>query len=323
MDILNKRSDLVSVVIPAYNVEDYLDDCLLSVTNQSYGQLEIIIVDDGSTDSTSQKCDEWALRDQRICVYHQSNSGLSAARNKGTQESNGGYIVYVDSDDEIGNHYIKSLLYALQSAGTLMSVTGLTQYKDEVPTSTYKDIRVQIVSGKEAIFSALMGQQIGFYACGKMFDSSLKSLLKFPEKRSYEDQATIYKLFDFAGEVAYENASDYYYRSRDTSISNSTRVNITDSYLAFKEMEDYCSDKYPDLMDPIKARKFSACAEAYFALMCTKDSLQEKYYSLLKMYANEARKNPHLKKSIKMVFCLAVLNRSVLNCALRLFSKMR
>ncbi|MFS8962437.1 glycosyltransferase family 2 protein [Lactobacillus delbrueckii] len=107
-------SPLVSVIIPVYNVEEYLDKCLNTVIHQNYKNLEIILVDDGSTDNSGDKVDEWAKRDNRIVPLHQNNQGLSAARNMGLDNSHGSWIVFIDSDDYVSENYISTMLQTAQ-----------------------------------------------------------------------------------------------------------------------------------------------------------------------------------------------------------------
>ena len=106
--------DLVSVIIPIYNVEAYLDRCIASVANQTYSHLEIILVDDGSTDRSPQICDDWAKKDPRIRAMHQANGGVSAARNTGLQAASGEWVMQVDSDDYIARESVAWLLRAAQ-----------------------------------------------------------------------------------------------------------------------------------------------------------------------------------------------------------------
>ena len=100
---------LISVVVPVYNVKQYLDDCMHSIVNQTYENIEIILVDDGSTDGSGELCEEWKGKDSRIRVIHQENGGLSAARNTGIEHAKGSYIAFVDSDDWVSEEYIEKL----------------------------------------------------------------------------------------------------------------------------------------------------------------------------------------------------------------------
>ena len=103
-------NSLISIIIPIYNIEQYLNVCIESVVQQTYSNLEILLIDDGSNDSSGYICEEWAKRDQRITVFHQENGGLSAARNRGIQESQGSYIVFIDGDDYVSYDMIEKTI---------------------------------------------------------------------------------------------------------------------------------------------------------------------------------------------------------------------
>jgi glycosyltransferase involved in cell wall biosynthesis len=135
------RNDLVSIILPVYNVEKYLDECLESVTSQSYRNIEIICVDDGSTDKSSRMCDNWAKKDSRIKVIHKKNEGLNYARRDGFKYSNGKWICFVDSDDIIDNDYVKSLLQAALDTKTDMALCKLSWFykKSDIERDKQKD----------------------------------------------------------------------------------------------------------------------------------------------------------------------------------------
>ena len=116
------KKDLISVILPIYNVSDYLDRCMESVINQTYRNIEIIIVDDGSTDGSALKCDEYKKKDDRIIVFHKENGGLSDARNYGIQRASGNFITCIDSDDFVDLDYIEYLYALLMKYNTKMSI---------------------------------------------------------------------------------------------------------------------------------------------------------------------------------------------------------
>lgn len=318
-----QSEEIVSIIIPAYNVENDLNNCISSIASQTYQSLEIILIDDGSTDSTGELCDLWAQVDCRVQVVHQKNRGMSVARNVGTHLAHGGFIAYIDADDRVGPRYIECLIDALKSSDVLISATGFVRYSNKAPKTIYDLVSVQKLSSEDAILSALNDQEVGFFAWGKLFDASLKPVLVFPEGRAYEDQAIMYKVFDYAKTIAYESACDYYYQIRPDSVSNRTRTNIVDSYQAFEEMLTYCKEKYPSLLGVVESRMLAACAEAYSTLMCANMRSQDDYYCLLKGYGPKAKNNKYLKKSIKAVYRLASVSRKLLDCSLKIFNKIR
>ena len=122
---------MISIIIPVYNVKLYLDNCIQSVIQQSYTDFECILVDDGSTDGSSEICDQWAEKDNRIIIVHQPNGGVSSARNKGLEQAKGEYICFIDSDDWVDVDYLSAMINNLKEKETDLIICGLTQeFKD-------------------------------------------------------------------------------------------------------------------------------------------------------------------------------------------------
>ncbi len=211
------KNPLVSVIIPVYNVEKYIAECIHSVLMQTYKNLEIIIVDDGSEDEGISICERMTADDKRCTILHEENAGLSAARNHGLKSSHGDYFMFVDSDDYMEVNAVESLVKTIQSTGTQMCVMGTTLLtkdgtKREVPP----------VSGaidSEALVDEYIRLQYGMIhsAWGKLFDGSLKDAVYFPVGRLYEDQFVIYSL-TLQHTCSVTNESTYIYRIREGSI---------------------------------------------------------------------------------------------------------
>lgn len=213
--------ELISVVVPIYKVEKYLERCIRSIVSQTYVQLEIILVDDGSPDNCPAICDAWKEKDERIIVIHRENGGLSAARNSGIDRATGDYIALVDSDDFIAADFIETLYTACKNTGSEMAqcryeyVAGdkLTKEQERVePTETF--------TGKEMI--AGMSWKDGAYnvvAWNKLYKSSLFQGIRYPEGRIHEDEATTHKLFYQAKKVAFVYRYLYGYYTGGSSIT--------------------------------------------------------------------------------------------------------
>ena len=223
----------ISVVVPVYNVENYLERCILSIINQTYQNLEIILVDDGSTDNSGAICDELALKDPRIKVIHKENGGLSDARNAGIEAASGEYIGFVDSDDYIAHDMYEKLLDALQSTGSSISLCSYV-YVDEDTNTTDENhfprspIVTEVLSSKDAlekICSYRTGYSFYVTAWNKLYDKNLFNTLRFPKGRLHEDELTVHYLFDNATQVACISDVLYYYVQRKGSIMN-TKVTV-------------------------------------------------------------------------------------------------
>lgn len=212
-------SEVITIVVPIYNVENYLHRCVDSIVNQTYKSLEIILVNDGSPDSCGKICDEYAKLDERVKVIHKKNGGLSDARNAGIDIAQGEYISFVDSDDWIDEDYIKKLYQLLENTNSDISVCNF------IRTSTEK---IQIDNSKEIIYEysnvdALEQFVDKFYvqmviACGKLYKRKLFREIRFPVGRIHEDEFTTYKLIYNAKKVVFTTSQLFFYWQREDSI---------------------------------------------------------------------------------------------------------
>ena len=206
---------LITVVIPVYNVEDYLAKCIDSVLSQSYSFLEIILVDDGSTDSCGQMCDKYAEKDKRIKVIHKSNGGLSSARNSGIDIASGKYIAFVDSDDYIHPLMFQQLIHIAQEYDVPLVCCDYTstRFPDE------EKYNVEFFNTQEAVDHLLDDTGYKCFAWNKIYERSLFNGIRYPLGKLYEDISTTYKLFKRARKIAYFNNQLYFYSIRTGSIS--------------------------------------------------------------------------------------------------------
>ncbi len=217
-------SDLISIVVPSYNVEDYIDKCVDSICHQDYENIEIILVDDGATDGTGAKCDEWAGRDARVQVIHQENQGLSGARNAGIRAAKGKFISFIDSDDMIAPDYVSTLHDCIIENGTRMA-QGLSKnffQEEDIAGFVSCDDR-RVISGYDMCKTLMSEYKMGWgIVMTKMFEKSLFDDLEFPLGHIHEDEYLVYKLYWNSGKVALTDKIVYYYRSkRKGSITHS------------------------------------------------------------------------------------------------------
>ena len=236
---------LVSIIIPVYQVEKYLDKCIASVVSQTYHNLEIILVDDGSTDRCPAICDEWAARDLRIKVIHQCNQGLSEARNHGTDACSGSYILYVDSDDYIDPKMVECLLQAFIDTEVDVACCGhYKEYAYHVVTCLLTKER-KIVEGEEIVISAMKGGVFSHYAWNKLWRRELfDSDCRFPPGMYFEDIATVWKLFLKCRRVVCIPEVLYHYVAHKDSLGNTKNMkNLADRWMAFKERYDVMSTR--------------------------------------------------------------------------------
>lgn len=220
---------LVSIIVPIYKVEPYLRRCLDSIVNQTYTNLEIILVDDGSPDGCPQICDEYAAKDKRIVVIHKENGGLSDARNAGLDICKGEYVSFVDSDDWVHKKYIEELIkIAIKKNADItignhfLAHEGYIDKAAPFKSSTY--------SKKEAIKKIITQQTLPWGASwGKIYKKRIFCKYKFPIGKIHEDDYTSYKFVYEAKKILCINQYLYYYFQRDNSISKAdTTYDFTD-----------------------------------------------------------------------------------------------
>ena len=237
--MINNNSPLISIIIPCYNAEQSLERCLNSVVSQYYQNLEIIIVDDGSRDQTSDIYTKFKKEDYRIKVIKQNNSGVSKARNVGLKAVTGDYICFVDSDDWVENNYCEELYNILAAENADVSIIEAS-YEDENGTIVYnKSISTdKIFDRQQALILLLEDEEIQSHPWGKLFKSSLLKNVRFPENlKSFEDYSTLFKIFDKAVKVVKSDKKLYHYVQRDNSLShNLSPETAYHFYLAIMEV---------------------------------------------------------------------------------------
>lgn len=238
---------LVSVIIPIYNVEKYLIRCIDSVVSQSYANLEIILVNDGSTDSSLEVCLQCAKKDSRIRILNKENGGLSSARNAGLDVCNGEYIMFVDSDDWIPNFAVESLLkdVTVYQSKLVQGNMMRTQESVELNLSTTDSERIL---RDEAISRMLQGEWIS--ACAKLFHRSLFANLRFPEGRTNEDYAILIYIFEQIDYLVLNPNIVYFYYTRPGSIcTSSLNIHKFDEFFNAVEVLNYIEKKYKSHKD--------------------------------------------------------------------------
>lgn len=213
-------NDSISVIIPIYKVEEYLDACITSVVNQTYSNLEIILVDDGSPDNCPQMCDEWARKDSRIQVIHKPNGGLSDARNAGIEISTGAYIAFVDSDDFIKPDMLEKLHTALAKENADIAACGILTCEGDKQTAWGCQ---NVVGAPEQIYALLYNDTAyPVAACNKLYRRSCWETLRFPVGKTCEDAFTTYQLIHNARRIVMIPEALYCYRIRPGSIMTSS-----------------------------------------------------------------------------------------------------
>ena len=245
---MKSAEDLISVIIPVYNVKPYLRMCADSVFSQTFRNLEIIFVDDGSTDGSGELCDELAAEDPRVRVIHQENGGLSAARNTGIDASTGAYLYFLDSDDAISPVTIVHLWTACVRTKADAAVGDFIRFSEEAVPEERRKFTSQAFGTEEALRRMLMNEGFGHQAWGKLFRRGLWEKYRYPKGLLYEDYAVIYDVMMGAEKVAAVTDALYFYRMQAGSIMHS-RIGERNLTLldTSARVTDMISKKYPAL----------------------------------------------------------------------------
>lgn len=245
--------DLISIIIPVYKVEKYLNRCIKSVVEQTYENLEIILVDDGSPDKCPQICDDWTKNDRRVKVIHKKNGGLSDARNSGLKVAKGVYICFVDSDDYVSEKFVETLYNLIRNNHTEISAISFQEVfstKREV-VDTVEDKNSEVVfENEDALRQLFSNDTFANYAWNKMYKRHLFDDVQFPIGRKMEDLGTTYKLLLKAKRIAYSAQILYFYYQREDSILHKPNLEFyRDKFELSRERYEKIQDVYPKMKE--------------------------------------------------------------------------
>lgn len=255
----SKNNPLITVIIPIYKVEAYLDECVQSILKQTYSNLEIILVDDGSPDRCGEMCEIYAEKDARVKVIHQKNKGLSGARNSAIDIATGEYITFVDSDDYLKEDMIEALHNEIIQYGAEMAVTVLESFfEDGTKSMNPHGGKIFVYTKEKALDCFLFNDYLTPCVCGKLYSISLWKSVRCPEGKLFEDQFTTYKLIDQCKKIVFDTTPRYYYRKRVGSIGHSSFSKRTyDLNDAIHEEYDYIHSKYGEKVPNIATARIT------------------------------------------------------------------
>ena len=223
------KQPLISVIVPCYNAEKYLDKCISSIISQTYNNLEIIIVNDGSTDRSKDICDTWQNKDQRIKVIHKQNEGASYARKTGLEHATGEYITFVDNDDWIDKDMYSNMMPALISTNSDIVQCGVCDVWEDGKIThrkfEHKDGSFEIFNRKEGVLLIVYDQEWHSYMWNKIFKRQMFDNITFPKGRQMDDDTSIsHSLFHNALQSVYLRDEYYYYYHRSDSICSTPNI---------------------------------------------------------------------------------------------------
>ena len=287
----------ISVIIPIYRVEQYLCKCVESVLAQTYHNMEVILVDDGSPDGCGKICDEYAERDERVKVIHKPNGGVASARNAGLDAATGEWIGWVDSDDWAEPALFETLLQGALETGAEISVCGhWEEYRGRREVSGWQELRV--LDTEQALGELLENGRMKNLLWDRIFHRTLFVGLQFPEGRTYEDIAVMHWLFLRAEKVACLPEVLYHYRQREGSIVDNTSLgNRINHYIASKERYDALSGEWPQFRQLMEAQCVASAVRIWAGCLSNPRGDREKYVKDLQAVADFSA--IHYQKALK------------------------
>lgn len=263
-------SPLISVIVPCYKVERYLPRCIDSLLRQTYKNLEVILVDDGSPDRSGEICDTYAKKDSRILVIHKANGGLSDARNVGIDRAKGEWITFVDSDDFVSDDYVDILFHLVAQYGCECSVCPFLPFKEGDESVVDNAAKHQeYMQSRKAVEQMFYQKKFDNNAHSKLFHKRLfESGIRFPKGIIFEDLAITYKLLLISNGVAYTDARLYHYLLREDSIEGKYNPKKVDDGLAVLKSMDENIAMFRGIEKAYQSRKF--CFLLHLLLMMPK-----------------------------------------------------
>lgn len=248
---------LVSVIVPVFNVEKYVGQCIKSIYNQTYTKLEIILVNDGSTDGSLSICQKWAKKDRRIKIIEEKNSGLSAARNNGLTVASGQYVLFVDSDDWIAEKAVEKMVHAFCKYDADM-VTCQFFYCGATSHISFKlSTQVEILNKEEYVKELLKDNKITAHIWRKMFKKELMPQHPFWEGHMFEDIAAMPELVNNCNKFVLLSDPLYYYRSRSSSFTRTqSKLNYIEQYKSTQKALRLYKDMNLNINDEIANYSF-------------------------------------------------------------------
>lgn len=322
-----KNNKLISLVVPVYNVENFLERCITSLVNQTFENIEIILVNDGSTDNSLSICEHYKEIDSRIVVINQQNQGLSAARNAGINIARGRYICFVDSDDWVNEKYLEILYKDIDNNDAEISIIDkqiVYEGQEDCEFDITEENKVKIYDKYEAIETMLKGNWIATW--DKMYDIKLFDDIRFPVGRNNEDYAILIYLFEQCEKIVYRNVKLYYYFQRQGSITKSElNKHSFDEIMNGEEIYQYTEKKYPQLAKYAEYNWIASLLKLSCQTVNSKeyDSKFDEIYNILYINKKFFRKNECLLKKQKIFLIFVCGGKKIYQIFLKIYNKYR
>ena len=318
----------VSVIVAIYNVEKYLDKCICSLQDQTLSDLEILLIDDGSTDSSAAICDKYALEDERIRVIHKENGGLSDARNRGLDAASSEYIGFIDGDDYVDNDMFEILYNCAEKEHASIAVCGLYHcYTNEMRTAE-DTTGYYVTDARETIRMVLDSKKISVNAVNKLYKKELFRHIRFPKGKRSEDAHIMIKLLSQIDKAVITMQPKYYYVHREGSITTQKYSPADLSVIeAYTNNLKFIKKYYPDLETEAKFRYYWSHFYVLDKMMFTKPlqdkRSKKKIIHRLRKHWKDILSNPCVGKGRKVAMAALMFNQYLYKLCVILYSKKR
>lgn len=296
----------ISVIVPVYNDDQYLSKCLDSILSQTFKNIEVIVVNDGSTDNSKEICNNFARKNDKVKVIHQEKLGVSVARNTGLSHAMGEFIGFVDADDYIHKNMYRNLYGACQNTGSDISICKLGREIDGKLVTSDDKFYSLALNNEEAMEELFKGILYRFSLCNKLFNRKIFDGVSFPVGRIHEDLSTTYKLFAKAKKVVYLNFIGYVYvRQEESILTTPYYEKRLDALIGWDEILNFFRFKYVKLFDTVNSCFIYSCFDhIYLIINQIEDSKKMRDYLasiqlIIRAYYKEIIKNPVLSLRYK------------------------
>lgn len=323
--VINEKQILVSIIVPVYNAEEYLDQCMKTLLNQTYENIEIILVDDGSTDLSGKKCDEYAFIDRRIKVYHQRNGGQAAARNFAFSMASGDYILYVDSDDYISLNQVEKLLSISIEYDADIVQCYYTKFGNKIKRTKVKETgKVIEYTASKALEEFCYQGKISPSPWGKLIRRDVMVDVCFPTGIGYEDMAVMYVILGKTKKIVLLPEILYFYRQHHASTMHiAFSDKKIDRIRIAEELKNYIDTYFPENSKAVKTRYLLANFQLLMDLPYGRKykNLRKTINYNIKRVRFEVLKDRQSKFSIKLMILASYLGIATLMCLGRLYKR--
>lgn len=303
---MTKKEPLITVIVPVYNVEKYINRCIESIINQTYKNLEILFVDDGTPDNSAKICQDYADKDSRITVLHKKNGGLSDARNFALDVMKGEFVTFIDSDDYVSIYYIENLYNSLSKDNADMSISWFENvFEDNLPNTLDGSNTLEnyeLLSSVECLNKMLYQDFVEITATGKLYKKELFNDLRYPYGKLYEDIPVTPVTVKRSRKIAVIRNSDYFYFQRRDGIQNmkfnTSKMNAIEN---MNFLKSFIEENLPNNYNAFKCRYFSTVSNILFQINDKEHEKEKKFlWNELKKNRKDVLFNSRARKKAKI-----------------------